>query len=80
MSDVLIGYTFGASVACLVWGVGMVIWSVIAERRDDRRFKAMIKGMDAGRDKALRELGVSEETIALYYYKREELLNEHTDR
>lgn len=74
MSDAVIGYCLGAGIACLIWGIGMVIWNIIADKRDDRRFNAMVKGMDAGRDKALREQGVSEEDIALYYYKREETL------
>ena len=74
------GYLLGVGVACLIWGVGIVVWSIIADKRDDRRFNAMVRGMDAGRDKAWRELGVSEETIALFYTKREEILNEHNDR
>lgn len=79
MSEVLIGYAIGCGVACLIWGVGMVIWSIIADRRDDRRFLAMMKGNDAGRDKAWRELGVSEETIAMFYVKRDKLMNDPED-
>ncbi len=78
MSEVLIGYAIGAGAACLLWGVGMVVWCVIADRRDDRRFNAMMRGIDAGRDKAWRELGVDEETIALYYTKRAELMENMT--
>ena len=74
------GYLLGISIACLIWGVGMVVWSIIADKRDDRRFDAMVRGIDAGRDKAWRELGVSEETIALFYIKREEIRNEYIDR
>jgi len=76
----ILGTLLGMGIACLIWGIGMVVWCVIQDKRDDRRFDAMVRGMDAGRDKAWRELGVSEETIALYYVKREEILNEHNDR
>ena len=76
MGEILIGYAIGCGIACLVWGVGMVIWCIIADRRDERRFKAWVRGRDAGRDKAWREMGVSEETIALYYTKRAELMND----
>ena len=74
------GYLLGIGISCLIWGIGMVVWSIIADKRDDRRFDAMVRGMDAGRDKAWRELGVSEETIALFYTKREEIRNEYNDR
>jgi len=74
MGGNMIGMLLGAGTACLIWFVGMVVWCIIMDRRDDRRFDAMVRGMDAGRDKAWREAGVSEETIALYYYKREELM------
>ena len=75
----ILGTLLGMGIACLIWGIGMVVWCVIQDKRDDRRFDTMIRGMDAGRDKALRELGVGEETIALFYTKREEILNEHND-
>ena len=72
----MIGYLLGIGIACLIWGVGMVVWCIIQDKRDDRRFDAMVRGMDAGRDKALRELGVSEEDIARFYTKRKELIEE----
>lgn len=70
------GMLLGAGIACLIWFVGMVIWCIIADRRDERRFKAWVRGTDAGRDEAWREMGVSEETIALYYTKRQELMDD----
>ena len=76
MGEILIGYAIGMGIACLVWVVGMVIWCIITDRKDERRFKLWCHGMDAGRDKAWREAGVSEETIALYYTKREELMKD----
>ena len=76
MGEILIGYAIGMGIACLVWVVGMVIWCIITARKDDRRFDAMIRGMDAGREQAWREAGVSEETIALFYTKREELMKD----
>lgn len=72
------GMLLGMGIACLIWVVGTVIWSIVADRRDDRHFNAMVMGMDAGRDQAWRELGVDEETIALYYTKREELMENMT--
>ena len=68
------GILLGMGAACLLWLCIMVVWCIIADRRDDRRFDAMMRGMDAGRDQAWRELGVSEETIALFYTKRAELM------
>ena len=70
------GMLLGMCAAVLIWAVGMVIWSIIADGRDERRFNAWVRGTDAGRDKAWREMGVSEETIALYYTKRAELLDD----
>ena len=74
----MLGLLIGVGCACLIWVVGMVVWSIIADKRDDRRFDAMVRGMDAGRDKAWRELGVSEATIALFYAKRAEKMKELT--
>ena len=72
----LVGMLLGMGISCLLWVCIMVVWSIIADRRDDRRFNAMVRGMDAGRDKAWRELGISEEIIAQYYTKRAELMND----
>ncbi len=78
MGEILLGYAMGAGAACLIWGIGMVIWCVLADKRDERRFNVMIEGTDAGRDKAWRELGISEETIAQYYTIREEKMKDIT--
>lgn len=72
----IMGMLLGAGAACLLWVCIMVPWSIIANQRDDRRFNALVKGMDAGRDKAWRELGVSEEKIALYYRRRAEYMKD----
>lgn len=71
---------FGMGIACLVIVGGVWITIIMADRKADRHFDAWVAGMDAGRDKAWRELGVSEETIALYYIKREEMMKENTRR
>ena len=70
------GMLLGAGAAVLIWAVGMMIWCIIADKRDERRFQAWVRGTDAGRDRAWREMGVSEETIALYYTKRAELMKD----
>lgn len=76
----MMGILLGVVASSVLWVCGMAIWCIITDKRDDRRFDAMVKAMDAGRDKALRELGVSEEEIARYYTKRKEIMNEHYDR
>lgn len=76
----MIGILLGAVGISVLWVCGMAIWCIIADKRDDRRFDIMVRGMDAGRDKALREIGISEEDIARYYTRREEIMNEQTDR
>lgn len=72
----LVGMLLGMGAACLLWVCGMVVWCIITDRRDERRFNAWVRGTDAGRDKAWRELGVSEETIARYYTIREEKMKD----
>ena len=74
--NILIGLGLGTLLVACIW----VPWYILACRRDDRRFDAEIRGMDAGRDKAWRELGVSEETIALFYEKRAEYMKCPWDR
>jgi len=69
----MIGILLGAGAACLLWACGMTIWCIVADKRDDRRFNAMVRGMDAGRDKAWREMGVSEREIKQFYIKRKEI-------
>ncbi len=76
----MIGMLVGMGAACLLWVCIMVPWCIIADRRDDRRFKVMMRGMDEGRNKAWRELGVSDKTIKAFYTKRTQLMNEATRR
>ena len=72
----MIGILLGAGAACLLWACGMVIWCIVMDRKDDRRFNAMMSGMDAARDKAWRKMGMSERTIKAFYIKRTELMKE----
>ena len=72
----MIGMLVGMGAACLLWVCIMVPWCIIADRRDDRRFNAMVKGMDAGRDQAWREMGVSEKTIKAFYTTRARLMKD----
>lgn len=76
MIDILIGMGCGALIGTLIIACIWVPWYILWCRREDRRFDIMNKAIDAGRDKALRELGVDEETIALFYTKRAEYLND----
>lgn len=72
MLDILIGGGLGA----LLIACGAVPRHILWCRQLDRRFDLEIKARDAGRDKAWRELGVSEETIAQFYTRRAEYLND----
>ena len=72
----MLGILLGMGAACVLWACIMVTWIIIAHRRDDRRFKAMMKGMDAGRTQAWRELGVSEKTIKDFYIRRAKLMKD----
>lgn len=67
------GYLLGG---CLIVACIVIPWQIIESRRANRRFEALRRGMEAGKARAWRELGINEETIAFYHNMLEERLGE----